>query len=73
MPTYNNPGHGDPHRPASSKMISVEEIQYTACQAPQVVNAHHEAEEIVIGVVDGIEEVDIALNASEPALIITCF
>lgn len=25
--TYNNPGHGDPYRPASSEVITVEEVQ----------------------------------------------
>lgn len=71
--TYNNPDHGDPHRTASPEAITIKEVQYTTRQTPQVVNAHHEAKEIIIGVVDGIEEVDIALNSPEQTLIITCF
>lgn len=67
---YNNPAHGNPHGPSSTKVIAKDKVQDTTGETAQVVDTDDDPHQAVTWVINLVQEVVILDDATEDALVI---
>lgn len=70
--TYYNPRRRLPHIPSESEWIARKKGNEGSCTATQIVDRYDKANEYRIRVMDHIEEILVANDSRENALIVAC-